>query len=119
MSDKKNSKEKKTSKSYLNENKQSKNSKKEKSKNIIQTKREKENIIKEKCENNSLNEEKNEQSKELLSADIIKKEKFLVNKYSKLQKTAEKNCGSKTNKNRLENKKKSIYHYFKPKFGKN
>ena len=34
------------------------------------------------------------------------KEKFIVNKYSKLQKTAEKS-GSKTNKNRL--KKKKVY----------
>ena len=36
------------------------------------------------------------------------KEKFIVNKYSKLQKTAEKNSGSKTHKNRLEKKKKYI-----------
>ena len=37
--------------------------------------------------------------------NIIKKEKFIFNKYSKLQKTAEKNCGSKTQKKRLEKKK--------------
>ena len=117
MFDKEISKEYKQSKLYLKENKQSKNNEKEKSKKIIKAKKEKENINKKKCENSFYIGEKNEQSKDLFDTDIIKKEKFLVNKYSKLQKTAEKNSGSKTHKNRLE-KKKSIYHYFKPKFGK-
>ena len=111
------SKENTKNKLNINEDKQSKNKQKEKSKKIIKTKIEKENIKKEKCDNTSNIGEKNEQSKDLFDTDIIKKEKFLVNKYSKLQKTAEKKSGSKTHKNRLE-KKKSIYHYFKPKFGK-
>ena len=109
------SKENTKNKLNINEDKQSKNKQKEKSKKIIKTKIEKENIKKEKCDNTSNIGEKNEQSKDSFDTDIIKKEKFLVNKYSKLQKTAEKNCGSKFDKNRLE--KKSIYHYFKPKFG--
>ena len=116
MFDKESLKEYKQSKLYFKENKQSKNSEKEKSMKIIKTKREKDNINKKKCENSSYIGEKNEQSKDSFDTDIIKKGKFLVNKYSKLQKTAEKNSGSKTHKNRLE--KKSIYHYFKPKFGK-
>jgi len=37
------------------------------------------------------------------------KEKFLVNKYSKLQKTAEKKSGSKTDKNRLKKKYISLF----------
>ena len=116
MIDKEISKENTKSKINFIENKQSKNSEKEKSKKIIKTKKEKENINKKKCENSSYIGEKNEQSKDSFDTDIIKIEKFLVNKYSKLQKTAEKNSGSKTHKNRLEKKKKSIYHYFKPKF---
>ena len=82
--------QKKQSKLYFNENKLSKNNEKEKSKKIIKIKREKENINKKKCENNSFNAERNKQSKDSFDTDIIKKEKFLVNKYSKLQKTAEK-----------------------------
>ena len=104
MFDKESLKEYKQSKLYFNENKQSKNSEKEKSKKIIKTKKEKENINKKKCENSSYIGKKNEQLKDLFDTDIIKKEKFLVNKYSKLQKTAEKNSGSKTHKNRLEKK---------------
>ena len=69
---------------YLIEVNQNKNNEKEKSKIIIKIKRE--NINKKKYENNFYNGEKNEQSKDLLFTDIIKKEKFLVNKYSKLQK---------------------------------
>jgi len=112
MFDKENSKEYEKSKLYFNENKQRKNNEKEKSKKIIKIKREKENIIKEKCENNSYGREKNEQSKDSFYTDIIKKEKFIVNKYSKLQKTAEKNNGSKTHKNRLKKKKKKYISLF-------
>ena len=91
---------------YLIEVNQNKNNEKEKSKIIIKIKRE--NINKKKYENNFYNGEKNEQSKDVLFTDIIKKEKFLVNKYSKLQKALEKNNGSKINKNRLEKNKNCV-----------
>ena len=108
-----NSKKKKSSKSFLNKDKQSKNNFKEKLKKIIKVKREKENKIKEKYEYNSFNGKKNKQLEDSFDIDIVKKENFLVNKYSKLQKTLEKNSGSGINKNWL--KKKSIYHFFKQK----
>jgi hypothetical protein len=110
MSDSENFKENKQSKSYLNEDKQSINNEKEKPKKIIKIRGEKEKINKKKYENNSFNGEKNEQSKNSFDIYIIKKEKFLVKKYTKLQKTLEKNIGSKINKNRL-NKKKVYFKY--------
>ena len=116
MSDSESSKEMRKSKLFFNENKQSKNNEKEKQKKIIKSKREKENKNKKKYENNLYNREKNERLTDLFSAEIIKKEKFLVNKYSKTQKTLEKNIGSETNKNWLL--KKSKFHFFQPKFEK-
>ena len=106
MLDKESSKEYKQSKLYFNENKQSNKSEKEKSKKIIKTRREKENINKKKSENNFYIREKNEQSKDSFFTDIIKKEKFLVNKYSKLQKTEEKNLAQRPIKISLKKKKK-------------
>ncbi len=91
MSDSEIPKENKSIKLYFNENKQSNKSEKEKSsKKIIKTKREKENINKKKCDNTSYIGGKNEQSKDSFATDIIKKEKFLVNKYTKFAKTEEK-----------------------------
>ena len=92
MSQCENSKENKSSKSYLSEDKQSKNNENVKSKKITKLKREKEYINKEKYENISY-DKKEEQLK--LSIDIIKNEKFIVNKYSKLQKKKKKNGYSK------------------------
>ena len=108
-------KENEKSKSRINKVKQKINSEKEKSKKNAKIEREKEKNnkkIKEKYENYSYNGEKKQQSKDsLITNNIIKRKKILVNKDIKLQKTAEKKSCSETHINRLE--KKSIYHYFK------
>ena len=93
----------------INEEEKSKNNKKEKSKKSIKKEREKEKIKKEKkeiIENNTHNREKNEQSKGVFITDTFKNEKFIVNKYIKMQKTNEKKNRSKTN---IINLKKKIY----------
>ena len=139
MSDSESSKKKKPGKSNLNEDKQNKNSEKERPKKIIKSIREKEYINNEKIEINSYDEKKNEQSKD--SFDIfIKKERFKVNKYSKLQKILEKNyvlndykksknfkkfeyntekkeisksAETPTNKNKYNRKRENFYYYEK------
>ena len=105
-------KENEKSKSRINKVKQKINSEKEKSKKKEKIEREKEKNnkkIKEKYENYSYNGEKKQQSKDsLITNNIIKRKKILVNKDIKLQKTAEKKSCSETHINRLE-KKKKIY----------
>ena len=87
------------------EKENSKSNKKEKLKKNIKKEREKEKIIKETkeiFEDHSYIREKNEQSKDVFFAYIFKKEKFIVNKYIKLQKTKEKKIRSQTNIIRLK-----------------
>ena len=88
--------------------KQSKKSKNQKSQKSIRIEREKEKIerkMKEIFENNTSFNKENAQSKDLLMNNILKNEKFLVNKEIKLQKTDEKNNTSETELKRLIKKK--------------
>ena len=94
--------------------KQSKKSKNQKSQKSIKKERKKERKkekierkMKEIFENNTSFNKENAQSKDLLMNNILKNEKFLVNKEIKLQKTDEKNSASETELKRLT-KKKSI-----------
>ena len=61
--------------------------------------------MKEIFENNTSINKENDQSKDLLMNNILKNEKFLVNKETKLQKTDEKNTASETELKRLTKKK--------------
>ena len=92
-----------------NEGKHSKSNKKENSRKSIKKEREKEKITienNEKFENNCYNREKNKQSKYLFINNIFKNENFIVNKFIKSQKIAEKKSRSKINKCQLKKKKK-------------
>ena len=94
-----------------NTDKYSKNNINKKSRKSIKLKREKEKIEKEKktiYENDASIDEKNARSKISFINNIIKKEKILVNKEIKLQKTYVKKSSSKTDLERLKKKKKSI-----------
>ena len=96
--------------SDIDKEKQNKKSKNERSKkSIIKQKAKRKNTKEnnEKLENLSSNGDKNEPSKDLFINNISKKEKILVNKEIKLQKTYEKNNTSETELIRLQ-KKKSI-----------
>ena len=91
--------------------KQSKKSKNQKSQKRIIKEREKEKIerkMKEIFEDNTSFNKENAQSKDLLMNNILKNEKFLVNKEIKLQKTDQKNNASETELKRL--KKKRVYY---------
>ena len=61
--------------------------------------------MKEIFEKNTFINKKNDQSKDLLMNNILKNEKFLVNKEIKLQKPDEKNNASETELKRLTKKK--------------
>jgi len=109
MSDKYNTKQnEKELKSYITKDEQSKNSKKETPKKIIKFNKK----TKEKLENDSFNGEKNCKLKDALNIEIVKTEKILVNKKTKLRKVAEKNSGSETNENPLKKKKKKYIMLF-------
>ena len=91
--------------SDIDKEKQNKKSKNERSKKSIIKQKEKRKITKEnneKLENLSSNGDKNEPSKDLFINNISKKEKILVNKEIKLQKTYEKNNTSETELIRLQ-----------------
>ena len=103
-----NSKFKKNISSDHSIDKQSKKSKKQKSQKSIKKEREKEKIerkMKEIFENNTSINKEFDQSKDLLMNNILKNEKFLVNKEIKLQKTDQKNNASETELKRLKKKK--------------
>ena len=88
--------------------KQSKKSKNQNSQKSIKKEKEKiERKMKEIFEKNTSINKENDQSKDLLMNNILKNEKFLVNKEIKLQKTDQKNNASETELKRL--KKKNIY----------
>ena len=87
--------------------KQSKKNKNQKSQKSIKKEREKEKIerkMKEIFENNASINKEIDQSKDLLMNNILKNEKFLVNKEIKLQKTDQKNNASETELKRLKKK---------------
>ena len=106
-----NSKFQKNISSDRSTDKQSKKSKNQNSQKSIKKEREKEKIerkMKEIFENNTSINKENDQSKDLFMYNILKNEKFLVNKEIKLQKTDEKNNASETELKRLTKKKKYI-----------
>ena len=108
MSDKYNTKQnEKELKSYITKDEQSKNSKKETPKKIIKFKEKNNKKTKEKLENDSFNGEKNCKLKDALNIEIVKTEKILVNKKTKLRKVAEKIVALRPMKIPL--KKKKIY----------
>ena len=98
-------------KKYFIKDKQSKKSKNQKSQKSIKKEREKEKNerkMKEIFEKNTSINKENDQFKDLFMYNILKNEKFLVNKEIKLQKTDEKNNTSETELKRL--KKKRVYY---------